>query len=380
MESNLVTVTTVARPTTTPSNLLRRQLCPGSAFMEAGLSDQDSIDAQRGRLFHRYWFNETLDRTFLNDDERDLLELSDRLLRDVLNRLAFEMGEKVFIEQTISATSVKLSGTPDRVHWWQLRDSALVADLKSGFAVVERAELNLQLRGYAVLVADALVVDHVFVAILQPRLWSPSERITLAHYEPDDIKRSRDQINTIIAATEEPDAPLHAGEEQCRFCRAKLTCPAFREAMALPVAAFKTEAELSKTKREAVIAQRIKQCSDEQLEAVIEACKLAGMVEEPARDEARVRIEAGRLTNYTLGKEWEAREIVNVRRAIAMLALGDVASREEILDICKIPLKQLEESYRKRHSVTWHQARDKINKVLASVIEREPRKPKILRK
>lgn len=371
---------TVSRPPTTPSNLLRRLLCPGSAFMEAGLPDHDSIDARIGRLFHRYWFNETLDRTFLSDDERDLLELSDRLLRDVLNRLSFEMGEKFFVEQTLSATSVKLTGTPDRVHWWQQRDSALVADLKSGFAVVERAELNLQLRGYAVLVADALLVKHVYVSILQPRLWSPSERITLAHYEPDDIKQSRDQINAIVAATEEPDAPLHAGEEQCRFCRARLTCPAFREAMALPLAAFESEEKLSKTKREAVIAQRVKDCSDEQLERVIEACKLAAFVEEPSRDEARTRIEAGGFTNYTLGKEWEARTITNVRRAIAMLALADVASREEILGICKIPLKELENVYRDRTKTTWQQSRDKINRVLASVIEREPRKPKILRK
>lgn len=371
---------TVSRPPTTPSNLLRRLLCPGSAFMEAGLPDHDSIDARIGRLFHRYWFNETLDRTFLSDDERDLLELSDRLLRDVLNRLSFEMGEKFFVEQTLSATSVKLTGTPDRVHWWQQRDSALVADLKSGFAVVERAELNLQLRGYAVLVADALLVKHVYVSILQPRLWSPSERITLAHYEPDDIKQARDQINAIVAATEEPDAPLHAGEEQCRFCRARLTCPAFREAMALPLAAFESEEKLSKTKREAVIAQRVKDCSDEQLERVIEACKLAAFVEEPSRDEARTRIEAGGFTNYTLGKEWEARTITNVRRAIAMLALADVASREEILGICKIPLKELENVYRDRTKTTWQQSRDKINRVLASVIEREPRKPKILRK
>ena len=349
--------------------------------MEAGLPDDDSIDAARGRLFHRYWMNQTLDRFFLSNDERDLLELSDRLMSDVLNRLAFEMHEQVFVERTIG--DQRFSGTPDRVHVWPHRKSALVADLKSGFIVVERAELNLQLRGYAVLVADEIggACEHVFVAILQPRLWSPSDRITLAHYEPDDIKKARDQINTIIAKTEASDAVLHAGEEQCRFCKAKLLCPAFREAMALPVAAFTTEAELSKTKREAVIEQRIKQCSDQQLEAVIEACKLAAMVDEPARDEARVRIEAGRLSNYFLGKEWEARSIVNVRRAIAMLALSGIATREEILDICTIPLKQLEESYRKRHAgLTWQQAKDKINKVLASVIEREPRKPKILKR
>jgi hypothetical protein len=288
---------TVTRPPTTPSNLRRRELCPASALLEAGLPDQATAIAISGRIFHRYWTNTELDRSFLKDDERDLLELSDRLLRDVLNRLAFEMGEKLFVEQTLWTHDGKLCGTPDRVHWWSDRSAALVVDLKTGYIAQESAELNLQLRGYAVLVADALAVEHVYVALLQPRMWSPSDRISLAHYEAADIKLAREHIDKIIDASSREDAALVTGEEQCRYCRAKLTCPAFRDALALPVAAFESEEKLSKTKREALIAQRIKQCSDEQLERIIEACKLATHVKNPANDEARERIEAGGFTN-----------------------------------------------------------------------------------
>jgi hypothetical protein len=379
MESHIVTV---PRPTTTPSNLLRRWLCPGSARMEAGKPDDDSNDARVGRLFHRYWGNPNLNRAFLTDDERDLLELSDRLLQDVLNELAFEIGELCHVEQTFSTIDGKLTGTPDRVHVWQHRKTALVVDLKSGFAVVERAELNLQLRGYAVLVHDAIVdeLDHVYVAVLQPRLWAPSERISLAHYTRSDIALAREQVYGIISRSESSDATLRAGEEQCRYCRAKLTCPAFREALTFPIVKFETEADLTKAAREAMIEERLKHCSDVQLEDVLLACKLADFIQFAARDEARTRIEAGRFTNFVLGKASEVREITNVRRAIAMLALGRIATREEILDICEIPLNKLEAAYRKRNGGTWQHARDKINKVLNSVIAREPRKPRILRK
>jgi hypothetical protein len=351
--------------------------------MEANMPDEDSEDARVGRLFHRYWTNPNYDRAFLTDAERDLLDLSDRLLRDVLNQLAFENEDDVFTEHTIETRDGKFTGTPDQVYVWKQRRTALVNDLKSGFGVVERAELNLQLRGYAVLVADQIVswpVEHVYVSVLQPRLWAPSDRITMAHYVPGDINLAREQVYGIIAASEAPDAPLHAGEEQCRYCRAKLTCPAFRAALALPVAAFKSELDLSKTAREAFIEARVKACTDEQLETVIAACKLAGFVENPARDEARTRIEAGRFQNFVLGKPSEVRSITNVRKAMAMLILARVATRDEILNVCEVPVKPLEEIYRKQHGGTWQQARDKVNKVLDSVLAREPRKPKILPK
>lgn len=398
-------IITAKRPTTSPSNLLRRYLCPGSAQMEArvvssGGSD-DSIDAAKGKLLHRYWTNTKLDRAFLTDDDRDLLDLSDRLLSDVLNRLAFEVIHEpqtralpnqrlhddshlqpmYHVEHFLRSRDDKFCGTPDQVFLWPARKAALVNDLKTGFAVVERAELNLQLRGYSVLVDDNFDVDDIFVSILQPRLWLAGERITLAHYEKKDIAQARGQVEAIIEASERKDAPLKAGEDQCRYCKAKLICPAFRRAVALPVTAFKSDLDLTKAAREAFIEQRVKECNDEQLEQLLEACALADHIAEPARDEARRRIRDGQFTKYFLGKEFDVRSITNVRHAIALLALSGIASREDILDICKLSIDTVEKRYRSKHKgMTWQQARDKINRVLASVIEREARKAKILRK
>jgi CRISPR/Cas system-associated exonuclease Cas4 (RecB family) len=357
-------------------------LCPGSARIEAGQHEDESKDARLGKLLHHFWARPEIDRAFLTNDQRDLLELSDRLMDDVLNRLAFETDHELFVEHQMTSRFDRFPGKADRLYIWPRRKAALIVDLKTGFIIVESADLNLQLRGYAVLVGDNwLAIEHVYVAILQPRLWSPSERITLARYEREDIERARRQVDAIIDESEKEKAPLRAGEEQCRFCKGRLICPAFRKALALPVQSFKSEADLSKAAREAFIEQRIKGCTDEQLEQVLEAVKLASYVDEPAHDEARLRIRNGQMTNLVLGKEYDLRNITNVRRAIAMLALAGIAKREDILDICDFSLKAVEERYRDAHKgMTWQQARDKINKVLASVIERSPCKPKIMKR
>lgn len=375
---------TVERAPTTPSNLLRRKLCPGSARMEAGLpelrSAVDSGYSKGGSLIHKYWTNPNFERRLLTTDEQDLLLRADQLHADVLGVLNFELPDITRSETTITGVNKRLTGTPDLVNVWNRRRVALVTDLKSGFFVVEKAELNLQLRGYAVLTAENhAALETVYVSILQPRLWTPSERTTLAQYSRADIVTAETEIDRIIDGTEQPDAPVIAGEEQCRYCRAKLICPAFRAAVGKPLAKFKTEADLSKLKREDEIKKRVKGCTDKQLEELLRAVTMAGVVEEVVRGECRERIKAGKFTSHVLGKDWEARTVTNVRRAITLLALSNVASREEIIDRCTLPLKTLEELLRSRHkSMTWQQARDRIDRILKAVLVREPREPKIL--
>lgn len=368
-----------ARAATTPSNLLQRSLCPGSARMEAGLKDRDDDDARRGRLLHSYWAHKEFERRVLSHDQQDLLALSDDLLEQVLNILGFELEHDTFVEQKMWTRDGRLSGTPDRVYLWRERKAALIADLKSGFKTQERAELNLQLRGYALIAADNFDLDDAYVALLQPRARF-DERATLARYEETDIERSRAQIHEIIDATVPDDAPLRASEQACRFCKAKLICPAFREAVSKAIIPFTLDGELSVAAREEQIAKIVANCTDEQLERVLEACALADHVEEIAKDETRRRIEAGAMTNFTLGKAWKARAIRDPRRAIALLSLARIATRDEILDICDIPLKQLEENYRARTKLTWKKAREKIDQALKSVLDFEDRKGRILRK
>ena len=66
----------------------------------------------------------------------------------------------------------------------------------------------------------------------------------------------RELIERIKAATEAPDAPRVAGEEQCRFCKAKAKCDAYTakrdaiEIVATTAVASLDNAELEKVFRE----------------------------------------------------------------------------------------------------------------------------------
>jgi len=368
---------------TSASALGRRMLCPGSARMEFGLPDDDSEFARRGTLLHRYAMDKTLDRSFLKPDDRDLLDKGEGLLLEVLARLNFGASDGAHVETPIVTADGRLPGRPDTVFVWFVHDALLVHDWKFGFNPVDRAELNLQLRGYAVLGYDNYAESrptNVYVSIIQPRL-SYSERVSLACYKPDDIAKARQQIIRILDATEPENAPLVPGDEQCRYCKARGICPALRDAIVSGVVALRPDDELTKTAKEAIVVKRLAACTDDQLGKIFEAVKLAEFVGFPVRDEIRRRIGAGQMGNYYLGKPAGVREIGHVRRAIALLTLGRVATRDELLGMATLPLHAIEELYRSRNKgTTWKEAREKIDKVLKSVLDVDERKPRILKK
>jgi hypothetical protein len=81
------------RAVTSASNIHRRSLCPGSERMEAGLPDEDSEQSVEGRLLHRYAADPTADRKKLKPNQRDLLEINDRLIREVYEIVNAKFGE-----------------------------------------------------------------------------------------------------------------------------------------------------------------------------------------------------------------------------------------------------------------------------------------------
>jgi Protein of unknown function (DUF2800) len=368
------------RPTTTASNLFRRALCPGSARLEAGLPDEESEQSREGTLLHDYAAHPEYDRAMLKPNQRDLLELADTLTKTAIDRVETgigELGKPVHdYKERYYGTEV-ISGTPDRVLYYP--ETILVIDRKFGYGIVERADLNLQLRVYAVLTWVSNYKD-VYVAIVQPRA-SYDERITIARYTSEDVEDARQQILSILTAAQSPDAPLVPGEEQCRYCKAKLTCPAFREAIQRAPALMSVDDALSKTAREAYLVQRLAECSDEQLEKMIDAIRLAAFAKDPALDEARKRIAAGGLANFKLAKSSEVRIVSDVRRALALLNLAGLP-KDEIYDcITNLSLSKLGDIVRKVHPAwDWKQVNEWVNQKLKTVIETETRKERVLRK
>jgi hypothetical protein len=379
------------RPTTTASNLFRRALCPGSARLEAGLPDEESEESREGTLLHDYFAHPEYDRAMLKPNQRDLLELADTLTKTVIDRVELEQDligkphedypEKLLDEEI-------LSGRPDWFRHYELdgkTNVTLVIDRKFGFTAVERADLNLQLRAYALLAADYnfcafSATGQVFAAIVQPR--APfDERITIARYTPEDIEDSRKQILSILEAAAQSDAPLVPGELQCHYCKAKLICPAFREAIEKAPALMSIGDALTKTAREAYLVQRLAECSDEQLTQMIDAIRLAAYAKDPALDEARKRIAAGALSKFRLTKGAEVRIVNDVRKALALLNLAGLP-KDEIYDcITNLSLTKIGDVVRKANpGWDWRQVNDWVNQKLQTVIKTETRKEGVMRK
>lgn len=342
------------------------------------MPEEESEYSAEGILLHDYSVHPEYDRAFLKPAQRDLLDLAASLRATVIERVGLQSPDKIVVEQNLDGV---VPGTPDEVLYYYKDHAATVIDKKFGYAVVARAELNLQLRDYAVLAETHSVVRlaEVYVAIIQPRA-SFSERITVSRYNRDDIAASRKEIDAIIELTTHDRARLNPGEDQCRYCKARLICPALQKAMELSLAPFVPKDQLTKTAREAFVESRLSECSDEQLSSILQAISFSRFISDQAKAEARKRISEGKMEGYALGKEIKVREISDVRRAIVLLNLSRVLNKEQLLDIADLSVTKVEDAYRKMTSVTAKEAREKVEKVLASVIEITTRKPSILKK
>ena len=125
-------------------------------------------------------------------------------------------------------------------------DELIVVDLKYGMGVKVDATENEQLQLYALgalndfgILADFAMVTMV---IHQPRLNHVSEWTV-----PVEVLRAFGE-DARLSAVEvlHHEAPrLEAGEKQCRFCKAKATCPALNDSVSLATAGVATVADFA---------------------------------------------------------------------------------------------------------------------------------------
>jgi hypothetical protein len=149
-------------------------------------------------------------------------------------------GPPHFVEQRVDfsdALAVRGStGTADAIGLLYSAREIQVHDLKYGRGVKVFAENNKQLLLYgigAVSGYGSLVdCEQVRLVIHQPRLdhvseWVISVEDLLAFGR--EAKRAAQRVIYCLEEDFDPATDLLAGEEQCRWCKAKATCPALRE-------------------------------------------------------------------------------------------------------------------------------------------------------
>ena len=242
-----------------PSGAHRWMACAGSLVLEANEPDSSSVFAEEGTLAHAFAAecleqnknpaNYSVDYAFQYTDHGVLksARISDEMRRHVQTYIdsirQFAVGAEMLVEQRLEfskfVATPRQFGTSDAVILTE--DEIQVHDLKYGMGVRVDAELNEQAMLYALgaLHAFGALGDfkRVRLVIHQPRLnhlseWDCSIDDLLAFAEKAKLR-----AHNVKAAEACMQACcvhfsvkyLVPGEKQCRFCKAKATCPALRD-------------------------------------------------------------------------------------------------------------------------------------------------------
>lgn len=369
---------TTPRPTTSASNVFRRLACPGSHRLEDGLPEDQSPQADEGNILHKHDADRALDRSVLTLGQRDLLETSAELEDAVIENTmsAFGIGanepylqgpeEELVVHRGIR---IVLTGHCDKWRYFYKRRLLVLIDKKFGFIPVTPAAANPQLRVYAIGGAERWASDHIVVAITQPRL-PREERMTLATYTAEDIEAARVELYGIMAKAAEPDAPLVPGEEQCRYCKAKAICPAYRQSLAVvnQIIPATTDADAP------ALQTALERCTPGEIDTLLRIVMRADFIRESLREHARGLVAGGKLPGWKLGKAVEIRTVTDAAAAAALLSTAQILNHTEALECADLSLTKLQGRVREKTGCTWKVAKDLVNSTLEPVIERTEKK------
>lgn len=241
-----------------PSGAHRWMRCPGSVVLEAQYPDESSSYAREGTAAHelaalvledgeattaqayvgkRIAYNDHGEDVQwpITQDMADYVDDYVKLVRERAEGKTLLVERKLPIDHITGETGA--TGTSDVVIIDHVNAEIVVIDLKYGMGVRVSAEENEQTQMYALgaLEEYGVVGEFAYVSMLihQPRLNHVSEWTipvdTLLRFasqashkaEQCDLARSLDGEEALADF-------LEPGEKQCRFCKAKATCPALR--------------------------------------------------------------------------------------------------------------------------------------------------------
>ena len=319
------------------SSIKRRVLCPGSAKMESGLPNPSSPEADHGTMLHEVMAG-TKDKEGLSHEDLKLVddaaEMRNAVHRQIIATSGKALGESMAglrkeIEVELFLRDDQLdplvSGHADEVLINETKRSALIIDYKFGKVPVDDAPDNLQLRTYAVMLADQEDLDEVWAAIIQPAV-SGNENTTIALFDKKALLSWKKKLEELALVVNSDEPPLIASREACHYCTARGICPAAREQMSGIVMSDKMP------------------LSVESLPELLAKCVIAERVVERIRSAARELL--GDNPDSIPG--WKLKPVqrrVIRDPALAFEKMADVMTSQDFATACSVKIAELERKF-----------------------------------
>ena len=230
-----------------PSGAHRWMACPGSVNLEAPFPDTSSVYAAEGTVAHDVAAQCLIDNrdpaSFIGDvmevdgftftvDKAMADYVADyvKLVRDLAKGKTLYAESKVPIGHLTGEEGA--TGTSDAVIIDVAERNLSIVDLKYGMGVTVEANDNPQLMMYALGALEMYNIlcdfDTVSMYIHMPRLNYVAE----CHISTEELLKFGATVWHAASRTRSEVTYTTPGEKQCRFCKAKATCPALRTAMA----------------------------------------------------------------------------------------------------------------------------------------------------
>ena len=244
-----------------PSGAHRWMRCPGSVVLEAPYPDSGSSYAREGTAAHELaalvlesppataqdYVGKRIE--FEDDGEtiqwpitQDMADHVDDYVKLVRERA---QGKTLFVECRLPIGHITgeagATGTSDVVIIDHVNKTIEVIDLKFGMGVRVNAEDNEQTQMYALGALEEYGIlgdfDHIAMLIHQPRLNHVSEWVIpvdqlMAFAKTASFAAGQCDLARSLDGEDALSGLLTPGEKQCRFCKAKATCPALRAEVA----------------------------------------------------------------------------------------------------------------------------------------------------
>ena len=346
------------------SGIGRIQLCPGSWAFESKFPDVESPEATEGTIRHDLIADEDLVVESLEPERRFVV----RKARQLLEKARADSGMDAAKETTIrkeerywllnEAGAKVMSGKFDYAEWTD--KSGLVVDYKtlSGYQV--NAYDNLQLRAYAVLLAEKHNLNSVHVSLVQPL---GLEAYSIDMLAKRDLKEVKAAMLSMLKESMAPTAQRRPHPNACKWCKGLSHCPEVRNVM------------------DTVVGVDIEKLEEPlEIERLLSVAQIASKWATRLTSWAKGKLSEDEsfLPNYKLRSSGKVKSIKNAKDAVELLRKEFDFSEDDLLACTRLTLPEIVKLY---ESITGKKkgSRLEVEKILESIIVAKDKSPSIIK-